>query len=96
MLLPRVVYRNMSRNLSQILPDNDDRDFLKTPLLKIRGKTMFFGNVIYQINNISSIGFVDLTTTTKISNYNAPGREIIILYQKLHAWAYHSRQSRSS
>lgn len=66
MLLPRVVYRNMSRNLSQILPDNDDRDFLKTPLLKIRGKTMFFGNVIYQINNISSIGFVDLTTTTKI------------------------------
>jgi hypothetical protein len=56
----------MNKNLSQILPDSDSEDLLKTPLLKIRGKTMFFGNVIYQINNISSIGFVDLTTTTKI------------------------------
>ena len=56
----------MNKNISQILPDNDTEDLLKTPLVKIRGKTMFFGNVIYQINNISSIGFVDLTTTTRI------------------------------
>lgn len=57
---------NMNKNLSQILPDGDREDLLKTPFVKIRGKTMFFGNVIYQISNISSIGFVDLTTTTRI------------------------------
>jgi hypothetical protein len=36
---------------------------IKTSVLKIRGKTLVCGNVIYQIHNISSIGLVDLTTT---------------------------------
>lgn len=68
----------MKMNLSQVLPDSDNEECLKTPLLKIRGKTMFFGNVIYQISNISSIGFVDLTTTAKVKmpiiNYHSSKR----------------------
>lgn len=37
----------MNKNLNQILPDSEGDDVLETPLIKIRGKTMFFGNVIY-------------------------------------------------
>ncbi|MBO1058117.1 MAG: hypothetical protein HEQ27_17015 [Dolichospermum sp. JUN01] len=53
--------------LSQFLPDNPSNTTeIKTTILKIRGKTLIYGNVVYQIHNISSIGLVDLTTTKPI------------------------------
>ncbi|MEA5574414.1 DUF6232 family protein [Calothrix sp. UHCC 0171] len=52
--------------LSQFLPDdtNYPTDEINTTILKIRGKTLIYGNVIYQIHNIASIGLVDMTKTT--------------------------------
>lgn len=52
--------------VSQFLPDetNHPTEEINTKILKIRGKTLIFGNVIYQINNIASIGLVDMTKTT--------------------------------
>ena len=52
--------------LGQLLVDKNNylTEEINTKILKIRGKTLIFGNVIYQINNIASIGLVDLTTTT--------------------------------
>ncbi|NEP22743.1 DUF6232 family protein [Moorena sp. SIO3I6] len=35
----------------------------KNGILKVRGKTLIFGNVVYQINNISSIGLVKRTNS---------------------------------
>lgn len=56
--------------LSQFLPDEPDKTTeVKTPLIKVRGKTLLFGNVVYQIHNISSIGLVDLTTTKPIPRF---------------------------
>jgi hypothetical protein len=50
--------------LSQFLPDdNSSPTEIKTSLIKIRGKTLIYGNVVYQIHNIASIGLVDLTST---------------------------------
>ncbi|MBC1275126.1 hypothetical protein GNF10_03800 [Nostoc sp. UCD121] len=50
--------------LSQFLPDeNNSPTEIKTSIIKIRGKTLIYGNVVYQIHNIASIGLVDLTTT---------------------------------
>ncbi|NET05903.1 MAG: hypothetical protein F6K16_14610 [Symploca sp. SIO2B6] len=52
--------------LSQFISNetNYPTEEIKTSILKIRGKTLIYGNVIYQIHNISSIGLVDRTTTT--------------------------------
>lgn len=52
--------------LSQFLPDENNypTEEINTKILKIRGKTLIFGNVIYQIHNIASIGLVDMTKTT--------------------------------
>jgi len=56
--------------LSQFLPDETSKtNEIKTPLIKVRGKTLIFGNVVYQIHNISSIGLVDLTTTKPIPRF---------------------------
>ncbi|BAY17372.1 hypothetical protein NIES21_32090 [Anabaenopsis circularis NIES-21] len=50
--------------LSQFLPDEPTQPTeIKTSIIKIRGKTLIYGNVVYQIHNITSIGLVDLTTT---------------------------------
>ncbi|MFN6470696.1 MAG: DUF6232 family protein [Nostoc sp. SerVER01] len=50
--------------LSQFLPDeNNGPTEIRTSIIKIRGKTLIYGNVVYQIHNIASIGLVDLTTT---------------------------------
>lgn len=50
--------------LSQFLPDEPNQPTeIKTSIIKIRGKTLIYGNVVYQIHNIASIGLVDLTTT---------------------------------
>ena len=38
---------------------------VKTSLIKVRGKTIIFGNSVYQIHNITSLSFVDLTTEEK-------------------------------
>ncbi len=38
---------------------------VKTSLIKVRGKTIIFGNSVYQIHNITSLTFVDLTTEEK-------------------------------
>lgn len=56
-------------NLSQFIPDNSEQDYFKSPILRIRGKCLYFGNVIYQIHNISSIGFVNLTTERKMPKF---------------------------
>jgi hypothetical protein len=42
---------------------------IKTDLLKVEGKTMVFGNTIYQIPNISQVSVIDLTTTKAIPWY---------------------------
>lgn len=50
--------------LSQFLSDETIYPTeIETSILKIRGKTLIYGNVVYQIHNIASIGLVDLTTT---------------------------------
>src|SRR5689334_7619873 len=50
--------------LSQFLPDdNNSPTEIKTSIIKIRDKTLIYGNVVYQIHNIASIVLVDLTTT---------------------------------
>jgi hypothetical protein len=54
--------------LSQFLSDETSypTEEINTTILKIRGKTLIFGNVIYQIHNIASIGLVsDITTHIK-------------------------------
>ena len=54
--------------LSQFLPDETSyaTEEINTTILKIRGKTLVFGNVIYQIHNIASIGLVsDIKIDTK-------------------------------
>ena len=48
---------------------NNSRKDIKTSLLKIRRKTMVFGNTIYQISNISQISVIDLSTTKSIPWY---------------------------
>jgi hypothetical protein len=56
--------------LSQFLPDDPNKTTeVKTPLIKVRGKTLIFGNVVYQIPNIASIGLVDLTSTKPIPRF---------------------------
>ncbi|MEC4818006.1 MAG: hypothetical protein SAK29_32760, partial [Scytonema sp. PMC 1069.18] len=56
--------------LSQFLPDDAINEAtIKTPILKLRGKTLIFGNVVYQIHNISSIGLVNLTTTKSTPSF---------------------------
>ncbi|OZH53616.1 hypothetical protein AFK68_16430 [Hydrocoleum sp. CS-953] len=35
---------------------------IQTSIIKIRGKTLIYGNVVYQISNITSIGLVNRTT----------------------------------
>lgn len=56
--------------LSQFLTDdNNNTTEIKTPILKVRGKTLVFGNVVYQIHNISSIGLVDRTTVKPIPKF---------------------------
>lgn len=47
--------------LGQFLVDenSDSTEEINTKILKIRGKTLIFGNVIYQIHNIASIGLVN-------------------------------------
>ncbi|NEQ84391.1 MAG: hypothetical protein F6K26_30735 [Moorea sp. SIO2I5] len=50
--------------LSKNLPDNvSEPTEIETSFLKIRGKTLIFGNVVYKIDNIASIGLVDLSYT---------------------------------
>jgi hypothetical protein len=56
--------------LNQFLADeSEDSKEVKPSIIKVRGKTLIFGNVVYQIHNISSIGLVDLTTTKPIPKY---------------------------
>lgn len=56
--------------LNQFLADEtEDSKEVKPSIIKVRGKTLVFGNVVYQIHNISSIGLVDLTTTRPIPKY---------------------------
>lgn len=50
--------------LTQFLSDEKNIPTeVKTSIIKIRGKTLIYGNVVYQIHNIASIGLVDMTTT---------------------------------
>ncbi|MGB7439864.1 MAG: DUF6232 family protein [Coleofasciculaceae cyanobacterium] len=55
--------------LSDFLTDNesltDQLSEVRSPILKVRGKTLIFGNVVYQIHNISSIGLINRTTIKK-------------------------------
>lgn len=44
----------------------ENQKVIKTKLLKVEGKTMIFGNTVYQISNISQISVIDLTTTKSI------------------------------
>ncbi|NEQ86522.1 MAG: hypothetical protein F6K26_42600 [Moorea sp. SIO2I5] len=62
--------------LSNFLPDEvTDPIEVKTSFLKIRGKTLIFGNVVYQIHNIASIGLVDLRRT---ATYKKPISQLSI------------------
>jgi Family of unknown function (DUF6232) len=49
--------------------EQDNFNEIQTPILKVRGKTLIFGNSIYQIANIASLDLVDLSTTKPIPRY---------------------------
>lgn len=49
--------------------ESDQINEIRTSILKIRGKTLIFGNSIYQIPNISSLEVVDLSTVKPIPKY---------------------------
>ncbi|MEM9542859.1 MAG: DUF6232 family protein [Cyanobacteria bacterium P01_E01_bin.42] len=42
---------------------------IKTPTLKIRGKTLIFANSVYQISNIASVSLVDLSAEKSMPKY---------------------------
>ena len=49
--------------INNFLPKDDKEPVkVKTSLVKVRGKTIIYGNRVYQIHNITSLSFVDLTT----------------------------------
>lgn len=55
-------------SLGEYLSDGNDES-ISTTFLKIRGKTLIYGNVIYQISNITTVGLVNLSTTKKLPQY---------------------------
>ncbi|AOY82915.1 MULTISPECIES: DUF6232 family protein [Moorena] len=63
--------------LSNFLPDDvSEPTEVKTSFLKIRGKSLIFGNVVYQIHNITSIGLVDLSSN---ATYKQPMNKLSIV-----------------
>lgn len=61
---------NLSDQFNKITQSTtNNQPLIKTDLLKVEGKTMIFGNTIYQISNISQISVIDLTTTKAIPWY---------------------------
>lgn len=54
--------------LSKLFPDNslDEPTEIETESIVIRGKTLIYGNVLYQISNISSAGIVDFSKVKKV------------------------------
>lgn len=48
--------------------DNQNKE-IKTPVLKVRGKTLIFENSVYQISNISSVSLVDLSSVKEMPSY---------------------------
>lgn len=56
--------------VNDLLPKDDKEPVkVKTSLVKVRGKTLIYGDSVYQIHNITSLSFVDLTTEKKIPRY---------------------------
>ncbi|MDJ0556628.1 MAG: DUF6232 family protein [Microcoleaceae cyanobacterium MO_207.B10] len=52
--------------VDDLLPkDSKEPVKVKTSVIKVRGKTIIVGNSVYQIHNITSLSFVDLTTEEK-------------------------------
>mgnify|MGYP001140930531 CR=1 FL=1 len=52
--------------VNDLLPKDDKEPVkVKTSLVKVRGKTLIYGDSVYQIHNITSLSFVDLTTEKK-------------------------------
>lgn len=47
-------------------PDSNE---IRTPIIKLRGKTLIFANTIYQISNISILELLDLSTEKPIPAY---------------------------
>lgn len=54
---------------SFLLGGRDDDNIRRTPELKLRGRTLIFGNTIYQLCNVASLEVVDLTTTKNFPMY---------------------------
>lgn len=55
--------------LTNLFPENstdESNDEIETEFIVIKGKTLIYGNVLYQISNISSLGIVDLSKVKKI------------------------------
>lgn len=61
----------MANILSRQLSSNEVGNVreIKTSLLKVRGKTLVFGNSIYQIPNLSGIEVINLSTTRSLPKY---------------------------
>ncbi|NEO88997.1 MAG: hypothetical protein F6K56_01440 [Moorea sp. SIO3G5] len=63
--------------LSNFLPDDvSEQTEVQTSFLKIRGKSLIFGNVVYQIHNITSIGLVYLSRN---ATYKKPMTKLSIV-----------------
>lgn len=49
--------------------DSEKINEIKTPIIKVRGRTLIFANSIYQIRNISSLEIIDLSTVKPMPRY---------------------------
>ncbi|MCA9904597.1 MAG: hypothetical protein KC547_12150 [Anaerolineae bacterium] len=54
---------------SFLLGGRDDGNVQRTTELKLRGRTLIFGNTIYQLRNIASLEVVDLTIIKRFPMY---------------------------
>ncbi len=54
---------------SFLMGGRDDGNVQRTTELKLRGRTLIFGNTIYQLRNIASLEVVDLTTIKRFPMY---------------------------
>jgi hypothetical protein len=62
--------QSIQSQLHQLLPqgvNEQDKNTIKTSLLKIVDNTLVFGNTVYQVRNISSVTLADLSETHAIN-----------------------------
>lgn len=72
---------------SFLIGSRDDSNVRKEEVLKLRGRTLIFGNTIYPISNISAVEVVDLSTErrlpTSIVVFGAVGLLLLTLGRRM-------------